>query len=335
VGRKHVFRAYAARAMRPLLPPLVLGLTFLACSGNGSDELSEELGSDAGIDSGSSLADDDAGEPDAGHALDASASDAGAFDAGDGLDASASDAGAGLDASTSDASAGLDASASDASAGLDASASEPDAGAITTTVMDLDFESDLPPGVDPGAGTLTPSEGFATLGTAENTFGATFLRSPTSSTVTVTISSLPIHSSLDLDFLFAAIDSLDGEGAFPAGDHFRVDLDGVTVFRETFANALPEQVQTYVPPAGVTLARRVDLGFGGPGGYFTDSAYDMGQDPAFHGFSHSAARAVLTFTLEGDGVQDLSDESWGIDNLRVRVGNSPRAPTDAGVGVTD
>lgn len=138
--------------------------------------------------------------------------------------------------------------------------------------------------------------------------------------ITITLEDLPPHSTVDVDLLFAAIDSLDGEGSFPAGDFFRVDLDGNTVFREAFANAVDGQIQTYEPPTPeIVLARRVDLGFAGPGSFFTDSAYDLSLDPTFHGLPHTGTTAVLVFTLEGAGVQSIDDESWAIDNVRVRL----------------
>jgi hypothetical protein len=55
----------------------------------------------------------------------------------------------------------------------------------------------------------------------------------------------------------------------PAGDSFAITLDGVTVFRESFANATLD-------------------GFGGPRSSYTDSAYDFGQDPRFQGLPHDA-----------------------------------------------
>ena len=196
--------------------------------------------------------------------------------------------------------------------------------APVTTVLAVDFEGGVPANVDVGGGALTPSQGYAPLGPPGNQFGETFLRGPTGNTITITFTDLPPHTSLSVDFLMAAIDSLDGTGSFPAGDFFRIDLDGQTIFRESFANATPDQIQSYVPPPGVELARRVDLGFTGPGGFYTDSAYDMSQDPAFDDFPHQGPTAVLTFTLEGGGVQDINDESWAIDNLRVTTGNTPR-----------
>jgi hypothetical protein len=245
-----------------------------------------------------------------------------AIDAGSdaGTDAG-TDAGAdaGLDMGTdAGTDAGLDAGV-EADAGTDGGF---DAGvdAGPPMVADLDFEGMLPPAVAPVSCDPTPSQGYAPLGTEGNRFGPTFLRCLTGGVITVTIEELPAHTVLDLDFLFAAIDSLDGEGSFPAGDFFRVDVDGVTVFREAFANALPSQIQTYEPPVPeIVLARRIDLGFSGPGGFYTDSAYDFSLDPTFSGIPHTASRAVLTFTLEGAGVQSLDDESWAIDNVRVQV----------------
>jgi hypothetical protein len=75
-----------------------------------------------------------------------------------------------------------------------------------------------------------------------------------------------------------------------------------------------------VSAPGVELARHADLGFTGPGGYYTDSAYDMSLEPRFHGLSHSASTAVFTFEIEGPGIQSLGDESWAFDDLRVRAG---------------
>lgn len=243
--------------------------------------------------------------------------------------------GTNIDSGLKDAAA-PDASAMDAPKDvavlLDTSAdSNLDAMASTTMVFSKSLDDTLPPEIAPGDCTLTPSEGYAPLGPDGNKFGPTFLRCTTSNTITLSLTELPAHTSLDIGFLFAAIDSLDGTGAFPAGDFFSVYVDNRIVFQESFANATPSQIQSYNPPPGVELARRVDLGFSGPGGFYTDSAYNLGADPAFAGIAHVGSTAVLKFTLTGGGVQGLSDESWAIDNLRVTAGNTPRAQaTDAG-----
>ncbi len=190
-----------------------------------------------------------------------------------------------------------------------------------TAIFSSDFNSAIPAAITPGAAALTGVQGFAGLGPPSSQFGGMFLRSPTGNVVTLTLSGLPSHASIGLDFLFAAIDSLDGTGTFPQGDFFKVTLDGVQVFRESFANAIASQIQSYVPPPGVQLARRVNLGFS-VGDYFLDSAYDLGADPAFQHLSHSASTAIVTFQMEGPGIQPLTDESWAVDNLRVTVAGS-------------
>ncbi|MDC6167371.1 PEP-CTERM sorting domain-containing protein [Paucibacter sp. XJ19-41] len=192
--------------------------------------------------------------------------------------------------------------------------------AAETLVFSTDFDgAALPAQIEPGVAALTGVQGFAGLGPSGNQFGGSFLRSPTGNTVSLTLTGLATHDRLNIAFLFAAIDSLDGTGNFPSGDFLNVSVDGVSIFRESFANALAGQVQSYVAPTGVELARRVDLGFGGPGGFYTDSAYNLGADPRFQQIAHSGSTAVITFLIEGEGIQPLSDESWAIDNLQVSI----------------
>jgi hypothetical protein len=207
-------------------------------------------------------------------------------------------------------------------------------GAVVTSaradvlVFSTNFDTTIPPELAPGVATLSGVQGYAGLGPAGNQFGGSFLRSPTGNAVTLSLAGLPAHSAISLDFLFAAIDSLDGTGVFPAGDFFTVTLDGNQIFRESFANALPTQTQSYVPPPGVELARRVDLGFNGPGGFYTDSAYYLGADPVFRNLPHAGSTATFTFEIEGPGIQPLDDESWAMDNLRVSV--APAAAPEPG-----
>lgn len=191
--------------------------------------------------------------------------------------------------------------------------------ALPVQVFATDFDGPLPTELDAGSATLTGVQGYAGIGPAGNQFGGNFLRSATGNHIVLSLTGLPDHDTISLDFLFAAIDSLDGTGQFPAGDFFRIVFDGVQLFNESFANALPDQIQSYLPPTGVELARHADLGFGGPGGFYTDSAYNLGADPAFHDFAHTGSTATIDFYIYGPGNQDLSDESWAMDNLRVSV----------------
>ncbi len=194
--------------------------------------------------------------------------------------------------------------------------------AAAATAFYSDFDTTLNSAIAPGGASLTGVQGYAGLGPVGNQFSGNFLRSATGNTVTLTLNALPEHSSLSLGFLFAAIDSLDGTGSFPAGDFFTVSIDGTTIFRESFANALPSQTQSYAPPAGVQLARRIDLGFAN-GSFYTDSAYNLSADPVFSNIAHTGSSVTISFRMESDGVQDLNDESWAMDNLRVDVAPVP------------
>lgn len=191
--------------------------------------------------------------------------------------------------------------------------------AVPVTVFATDFDGTLPAQITLGSAGLTGVQQYAGLGPLGNQFGGNFLRSETGNVVTLSLTGLPAHNALNLGLLFAAIDSLDGTGTFPEGDFFKVTVDGVTLFRESFANATLTQTQSYIPPVGVELARRVDLGFSGPGSFFTDSAYNLGADPTFSNIAHTASSVTITFVIEGVGIQNLNDESWAMDNLRVSV----------------
>jgi hypothetical protein len=194
--------------------------------------------------------------------------------------------------------------------------------AVSQVVFESTFDGALPTQVQAGTAALTGVQGYAGLGLPGRQFGGSFLRSATGNTVRMTLTNLPAHDRVSIDFLFAAIDSLDGTGTFPEGDFLRVTVDGVTIFRESFANATDTQDQTYVGPPGVTLARRVDLGFS-QGFFYFDSAYDLGRDPRFQAIPHSSSTLVVEWLIEGPGIQDLGDESWAMDNLRIVLGSGP------------
>ncbi len=201
----------------------------------------------------------------------------------------------------------------------------------STSVFSTNFDLTIPTEISAGTAFLTGVEGYAGLGPSDNQFGDSFLRSQTGNTVTLTLSDLPVHQTLNLGFLFAAIDSLDGssDGDPFHGDYFTIKLDGKQIFHESFANAAPELIQSYVPPPGVELAHRVDLGFTGPGSYYTDSAYNMDIDPAFQNISHIASTATFEFVIGSEVYQELADESWAIDNLHVTVSPIPEPETYA------
>src|SRR5262245_35004218 len=160
--------------------------------------------------------------------------------------------------------------------------------AASVTVFTTNFNAGAPPEFS-GVTTTEGVQGYAGLGTGLNVFGGNFLRNTTGNLfgggappvkTTLTLTDLPAHTSINLRFLLAIIDSWDGVGCFAGPDIFNVTVDGVAIFSQAFDNS-GCGIQTYVPPPGGELARRQQLGFSG-GGFFADSAYNMGLDPAFN-----------------------------------------------------
>lgn len=107
-----------------------------------------------------------------------------------------------------------------------------------------------------------------------------------------------------LKFDLYAIDSWDGNAAMNGPDLFEVFINGTNLFSHTFSNHTPGQTYPLAPTVGP-----VDLGFNS---YDTDTIYRGIVIP----FSVGSA-TELVIKWRSDGLQGLSDESWGIDNVSV------------------
>src|SRR5262249_36330283 len=130
-----------------------------------------------------------------------------------------------------------------------------------------DFESGLPPQIT-GGGVVTSSQGYGTGQFLQNT-----TINPIAPT-TLTLTNLPAHTSIDLNFLLGIINTWDGLDRSPTSspDYFNVTVDGVSLFHETFSN-FDDPSQTYVPPPGVQLTPRIGPM---PGDRFFDVFADLG-----------------------------------------------------------
>lgn len=209
------------------------------------------------------------------------------------------------------------------------------AGALTTPGDDESWGLDnvavtaispVPPQFS-GVTGLTGVQGYSAHGLSGN-----FLRNDSlpPARTTLTLIDLPPHDAIDLRFLLAAIDSWDGSqqgSQFFAPDIFNVTVDGNPIFSETLVNSQSAgNVQTYVPPPDVELARRQQLGFNPDNSDFRDSAYNLGLDPVFQNIPHTASTLTVEWFAGGAGYEGGINESWGIDNVEVVLrgsGNSP------------
>ncbi len=155
---------------------------------------------------------------------------------------------------------------------------------------------------------------------------------------TLTLSGLDA-GSYTLSFRLYTIGSWDGQGPNAGPDYFGVQQNGVTFFRETFNNvSVNGGTAPYEPYTSQGQS------FGGQGAAIgtyaqrTGSAGFNGLDLELYGWDRDAKDTYydLTFNLEltgselsltffGEGLQDVSDESWAIDDVNVSAVPAPSA----------
>jgi len=125
---------------------------------------------------------------------------------------------------------------------------------------------------------------------------------------TLTLSDLAVGARYRVMFDLYVIDTWDGGANSTSGDVFRVAVDGAEVFRETFSNYNgdpPSNPQTF---PGEPAGGRRHWGFNGS---WLDAVYRDLQ------VTFMASNAVAAISFAGQGMEDVSNESWGVDNVRV------------------
>lgn len=160
-------------------------------------------------------------------------------------------------------------------------------------------------------------------------FGArTFLGEFGSETVSLSLAGLPAHDTVTLGFDLYLIRSWDGSSggadlyAF-GNDLFSVGVaGGAVLLADTFSNGNPAG-QTYGPNANnpymTGAAETYSLGF-----VFNDGTLNISQvmDSVYRfsfDFAHDAS--AIQFDFSGTGLQSITDESWGLDNVQVNLGS--------------
>lgn len=203
---------------------------------------------------------------------------------------------------------------------------------ISTSVFSTNFDSGVAPEFS-GTTTTAAVQGYAGIGTGTNVFSGNLLQNATGGTLarpgsqpqtatTLTLTNLPTHTSIDINFLLAIIDTWDGlSAAAGTPDFFNVRIDGTLLFRGSFDNGTGS-TQGYIPPTGVQLTPRPlsNLGFSVLG---NESAWNLGLDPQFDSIPHTSSTLTIDFFADGAGFQGGADEFWGIDNLQVTLNGVP------------
>ncbi|MCA8929131.1 MAG: PEP-CTERM sorting domain-containing protein [Alphaproteobacteria bacterium] len=183
--------------------------------------------------------------------------------------------------------------------------------------------------MDPVGTVIESVQGFAGLGLPGNQFSGDFARnisnSHPGSSLTLQLNNLPSHDSVDIGFLFAAIDSWDSDNGSVSPDWFEVLVDGALITARTFANASGSNTSSFGVDIGSGLVNR---GFSS----YSDRAFDTNSDPALD-VAHSASTLTVEFRSNGAGWQGGSDESWAIDNLNVSINTTAAVPEPAGLAL--
>jgi MYXO-CTERM domain-containing protein len=197
--------------------------------------------------------------------------------------------------------------------------------ASAQVVFSNNFESGMPAQIS-GAGSIVPTQGFAAYGFGNNMLVNDDAGNPVAAATVLTLTSLPAHTSLSLNFLLAVIDSWDGTNGNPAPDLFNVEVDGNLIFQTSFAHA--SGGGNYVAPAGGQLFFNTNVGFW----IYGESAYNMGLEPALQNIAHTSSSVTIRIFASGAGWQGGEDEAWGIDGLEVTVAPTPGAAALLGLG---
>ena len=129
--------------------------------------------------------------------------------------------------------------------------------------------------------------------------------------VTLSLSGLPVHDTITVNFDLILWDSWDGENTRWGKDYQGLEADNTLVYEYTFSN-FSQTNQT-----NPDLSRQLYGKFGG-NWYWKDSLYENYND----GFTFNHTASTLTLSFYGRHLQGLRDESWAIDNIRVSS-NSP------------
>lgn len=199
--------------------------------------------------------------------------------------------------------------------------------AAQVSVFAEDFEGAVNPALG-GAGAVASTQGFSAVAG----FDAMFLHNVATGSgnaTTLTLTGLPAHDAISIEFLLGIIASWDGPDlSFPRGDYFNVSLDGDLVFRHSYCH-VRSQCTTTAPGTPTVTGQNLNdptgdglSEFGFVYAEWPESAWDMAAVPGLQNIAHSASSATILFFADGPGYQGGADESWAIDGINVSVRTS-------------
>jgi hypothetical protein len=133
-------------------------------------------------------------------------------------------------------------------------------------------------------------------------------------TVTLSLTGIPTHDSVTVNFDLILWDSWDGENTIWGKDYQGLLAGDTQVYEYTFSN-FSQTNQT-----NPDLSRKLYGKFGG-NQHWKDSLYENYND----GFTFDHTASSLSLSFYGRNLQRLGDESWSIDNIKVYADNGGQA----------
>jgi hypothetical protein len=151
-------------------------------------------------------------------------------------------------------------------------------------------------------------------------YGQIFSTDNSSTQTTLTLSNLPAHTAIDIDFTAMFLDSWDSVNGSPAPDWYEVYINGNLFAQYSYNNASGNVQQI---GGGTLVAQFVQFD---ANQFFSDTVVDFSGDAAYN-FAHSASSITFSIKAGGSGWQGGNDESLGIDNIRVVLTPVPEPAT--------
>jgi hypothetical protein len=158
-----------------------------------------------------------------------------------------------------------------------------------------------------GAGALQD-----TTPTYTPTYGQIYRSNSSDVRTQITLSNLPTHNRVDLNFFMAFLDSWDSRNGTPAPDNLDLYIDGVLRASYTF-NTASGSVRDI--GGGTLLASDIQFD---TNLYYADAIVDMAGDPGLD-FAHTSNTLTVGWVASGNGWQGGTDEAYGLDNINIDV----------------
>jgi hypothetical protein len=150
--------------------------------------------------------------------------------------------------------------------------------------------------------------------------GRKFLGEFANAVASLRLANLPVHTQLSVSFDLFILKSWDGNRTDFGPDTFQLYVEGgPTLIRSTFSTYTAQSYPGALTdsfPANTGAVEINTLGYTHPNLGPADAVYRLTTT-----FNHTAPGVTLHFS--GANLQEIGDESWGLDNVRVEAINPP------------